>query len=154
MVCNAWASLTYVLKLAKSGYLGCSLKMCTSKKRTTEIRRSQEPGVHNCKCDSVKKDYCNLWFPFQMKSNKLWNMFFFTISFGYHCTNLKHATNFERQLVVIAVVLANSHDLVEMICSALQSLTGKYRDLQGNPIMKTGTLKWEQGPCNENRGPL
>jgi hypothetical protein len=28
---------------------------------------------------------------------------------------------------------------------ALQSLTGKYRDLQGNPVMKTETL-------NENRG--
>ena len=32
---------------------------------------------------------------------------------------MKHATNFERQLVVIAVVLANSHDLVEMICSRI-----------------------------------
>ena len=44
-------------------------------------------------------------------------MFYFAISFGYNCTKLRHATNFERQLVVIAVVLANSHDLVEMICS-------------------------------------
>ena len=39
------SEVTYVVKIAQAAYLSDFLKMCTSENRTTEICRSQGPGV-------------------------------------------------------------------------------------------------------------
>ena len=38
-------SFTYVVNTAQGGYLCYFLKMCMTENRTTEIRKSQGPGV-------------------------------------------------------------------------------------------------------------
>ena len=52
--------------------------------------------------------------------------------------------NFKSKSVKVVVLLSNS--------STLQSLTGKYRGLQGNPCNETRDPAMRTGvPCNENR---